>query len=74
MTALSTPVPTDPAAHAGAATVGTDERATALSVRDVYKVFGRRPVEAIRRLEQGASRDDVQRGGSSAVIDASFAV
>ncbi len=74
MTALSTPVPTEPAAHAGAATVGTDERATALSVRDVYKVFGRRPVEAIRRLEQGASRDDVKPLGTAAVIDASFDV
>ncbi len=71
MTALSTPVPTDPAAHAGAAPVGTDDRATALSVRDVYKVFGRRPVEAIRRLEQGASRDDVKPLGTAerAVFD-----
>ncbi len=74
MTALSTPVPTDPAAHSGAAPVGTDDRATALSVRDVYKVFGRRPVEAIRRLEQGASRDDVKPLGTAAVIDASFDV
>ncbi|MFF2831629.1 glycine betaine/L-proline ABC transporter ATP-binding protein [Cellulosimicrobium cellulans] len=46
----------------------------AVSVRDVYKVFGRRPVEAIRRLEQGASRDDVKSLGTAAVIDASFEV
>lgn len=46
----------------------------AVSVRDVYKVFGRRPVEAIRRLEQGASRDDVKALGTAAVIDASFEV
>ena len=46
----------------------------AVSVRDVYKVFGRRPVEAIRRLEQGASRDDVKALGTAAVIDASFDV
>ncbi len=46
----------------------------AVSVRDVYKVFGRRPVEAVRRLEQGASRDDVKALGTAAVIDASFDV
>ncbi|MBN0040986.1 glycine betaine/L-proline ABC transporter ATP-binding protein [Cellulosimicrobium cellulans] len=46
----------------------------AVSVRDVYKVFGRRPVEAIRRLEQGASRDDVKALGTAAVIDATFEV
>ncbi|WP_426309283.1 quaternary amine ABC transporter ATP-binding protein [Cellulosimicrobium sp. E-16] len=46
----------------------------AVSVRDVYKVFGRRPVEAIRRLEQGAARDDVKALGTAAVIDASFEV
>ncbi|MCO7274324.1 quaternary amine ABC transporter ATP-binding protein [Cellulosimicrobium cellulans] len=56
--APSTPPPTD----------------VAVSVRDVYKVFGRRPVEAIRRLEQGAARDDVKALGTAAVIDASFDV
>jgi glycine betaine/proline transport system ATP-binding protein len=62
------------------ATVDPTARATppstdvAVSVRDVYKVFGRRPVEAIRRLEQGASRDDVKPLGTAAVIDASFDV
>lgn len=53
---------------------GTTAADVAVSVRDVYKVFGRRPVEAIRRLEQGASRDDVKSLGTAAVIDASFDV
>nr|WP_245534384.1 glycine betaine/L-proline ABC transporter ATP-binding protein [Xylanimonas cellulosilytica] len=46
----------------------------AVSVRNVYKVFGHRSAEAIRRLEQGASRDDVKSLGTAAVIDASFDV
>jgi glycine betaine/proline transport system ATP-binding protein len=46
----------------------------AVSVRGVYKVFGRRPAEAVRRLEQGASRDEVKGLGTAAVIDASFDV
>ncbi len=45
---------------------------SAIRVENVYKVFGRKPAEAVRRLEQGASRDDVP--GTAAVIDASFDV
>lgn len=46
----------------------------AISVANVYKVFGRRSKEALRRLKTGASRDDVQQLGTAAVIDASFDV
>ncbi|WP_430591396.1 quaternary amine ABC transporter ATP-binding protein [Humidisolicoccus flavus] len=46
----------------------------AIEASNVYKVFGRRPAEAVRRLERGESRDDVQRDGTAAVIDASFTV
>jgi len=68
--------PPDTAGTAPGPTAGTTPGPSdvAVSVRDVYKVFGRRPVEAIRRLEQGASRDDVKSLGTAAVIDASFDV
>jgi len=46
----------------------------ALRVENVYKVFGRRPQEAVRRIEAGASRDEVSALGTAAVIDASFEV
>ncbi|MFJ3385776.1 MULTISPECIES: glycine betaine/L-proline ABC transporter ATP-binding protein [unclassified Curtobacterium] len=46
----------------------------AVRVRDVTKVFGRKPAEAVRRIAAGASRDDVRELGSAAVIDASFDV
>ncbi|KIP53621.1 glycine/betaine ABC transporter ATPase [Leucobacter komagatae] len=46
----------------------------ALSVDHAYKVFGRRPKEAVKRLQAGASRDDVKQHGTAAVIDASFDV
>ncbi|GII99328.1 glycine/betaine ABC transporter ATP-binding protein [Sediminihabitans luteus] len=45
-----------------------------MSVENVYKVFGRRPVKAVQRLTEGASRDDVKNLGTAAVIDASFEV
>ncbi len=47
---------------------------TIVRVQSVYKVFGRRPAEAVRQLEAGASRDDVAPLGTAAVIDASFEV
>ncbi|WP_083259809.1 quaternary amine ABC transporter ATP-binding protein [Cellulosimicrobium cellulans] len=74
MTALSTSPPADTAEPTGADGAGSTGRGTALSVRDVYKVFGRRPLDAVRRLEQGATRDDVKPLGTAAVIDASFEV
>jgi len=52
----------------------TPATAPAVRVRDITKVFGRRPAEAVRRLAAGASRDDVREFGSAAVIDASFDV
>ena len=47
---------------------------TAIRVENVYKVFGRRPQEAVRRLREGAPREDVKQHGTAAVIDASFEV
>lgn len=47
-----------------------------ISVRahKLYKVFGRRPHEAVKELQAGASRADVLAHGSAAVIDATFEV
>jgi glycine betaine/proline transport system ATP-binding protein len=42
---------------------------TGLRVEGVYKVFGRRPAEAVKRLRDGASREDVRPWGTAAVID-----
>jgi len=47
---------------------------TALRAEGVFKVFGRRPQEAVRRLRDGATRDDVKSLGTAAVIDTSFEV
>jgi glycine betaine/proline transport system ATP-binding protein len=41
----------------------------------LYKVFGRRPDEAVRKLESGSGRDELRgEGTTAAVIDASFTV
>ncbi|MGV9314494.1 quaternary amine ABC transporter ATP-binding protein [Streptomyces sp. NPDC003691] len=46
-----------------------------LQAEHLYKVFGRRPDEAVRRLEDGATRDELRAGGvTAAVVDASFTV
>ncbi|TVL90463.1 glycine betaine/L-proline ABC transporter ATP-binding protein [Streptomyces sp. SAJ15] len=46
-----------------------------LRAERLYKVFGRRPEEAVRRLQDGADRDQLRNDGTTAaVIDASFAV
>ncbi|MCP3817179.1 glycine betaine/L-proline ABC transporter ATP-binding protein [Streptomyces sp. A3M-1-3] len=46
-----------------------------LQADHLYKVFGRRPDDAVRRLEAGAGRDELRgEGTTAAVIDASFSV
>ncbi|MCB5182219.1 quaternary amine ABC transporter ATP-binding protein [Streptomyces antimicrobicus] len=46
-----------------------------LQVEHVFKVFGPRPDEAVRRLQEGAERDALRADGTTAaVIDASFGV
>jgi glycine betaine/proline transport system ATP-binding protein len=46
-----------------------------LEAAGLYKVFGRRPDEALRRLREGADRDELRAEGiTAAVIDASFTV
>lgn len=50
------------------------DSALALQVSNVYKVFGRNPKEAVKRLKAGDTREGVQPLGTAAVIDASFDV
>lgn len=50
------------------------DSALALQVSNVYKVFGRNPREAVKRLKAGDTREGVQPLGTAAVIDASFEV
>ncbi|RDL04006.1 ABC transporter family protein [Streptomyces sp. HB202] len=46
-----------------------------LQAEHLYKVFGRRPDEAVRKLESGTGRDALRaEGTTAAVIDASFTV
>ena len=49
-------------------------RQNALSVRNVYKVFGKRPAEVIKRLKAGKKREELTALGTAAVIDACFEV
>jgi glycine betaine/proline transport system ATP-binding protein len=46
----------------------------AVSVRDVYKVFGPRPAQAVERLRAGTHRDELKKLGTAAVIGATFDV
>ncbi|MFJ6659083.1 glycine betaine/L-proline ABC transporter ATP-binding protein [Streptomyces sp. NPDC091377] len=46
-----------------------------LEAEHLYKVFGRRPVDTVRRLRDGADREELRADGTTAaVIDASFTV
>ncbi|TFC41736.1 glycine betaine/L-proline ABC transporter ATP-binding protein [Cryobacterium sp. TMT1-21] len=40
----------------------------------LYKAFGRRPHEVVKKMKAGSSRDEVSSLGTAAVIDASFEV
>lgn len=47
---------------------------SALRVTNAFKIFGRKPQEALKALKDGKSRKDVAALGTAAVIDASFEV
>lgn len=51
-----------------------DQRAIAVQASGLYRVFGKRPKEAVKRLRTGATRESVAALGTAAVIDASFEV
>src|SRR5690606_9942135 len=53
---------------------GENVTETALVARNLFKVFGKNPNQAVRRLKAGESRTDVLDAGTAAVIDASFEV
>jgi len=46
----------------------------ALEVRGLTRFFGRKPAEALQRLADGATREDVAHLGTAAVVDAEFDV
>ncbi|RLQ84671.1 quaternary amine ABC transporter ATP-binding protein [Mycetocola zhadangensis] len=48
--------------------------AVAVEVNNVYKVFGKKPRDVVKRLKAGASRGELTAQGTAAVIDASFEV
>lgn len=46
-----------------------------IEARNVYKIFGRRPLDGVKRLEAGRTREDLRElGQTAAVIDTSFDV
>ena len=46
-----------------------------IETNHIYKVFGRRPSEGVKRLKAGKTRDDLRKSGQTAsVIDTSFDV
>ncbi|MDO5492483.1 MAG: glycine betaine/L-proline ABC transporter ATP-binding protein [Nesterenkonia sp.] len=51
-----------------------DGDAPTLSVQHVFKAFGRRPQEIVRRVRSGEDRADLKALGTAAVIDATFDV
>lgn len=48
--------------------------APAVEAKNLFKVFGRNPKDAVRRLKAGETRTQVADVGTAAVIDASFSV
>ncbi len=46
----------------------------ALRAENIYKVFGRRSTEVVKKLQAGQTREELSRFGTAAVIDASFDV
>ncbi|GAB3273399.1 quaternary amine ABC transporter ATP-binding protein [Arthrobacter pigmenti] len=46
----------------------------ALKAENLFKVFGRRSAEVVKKLQDGQSREELNRLGTAAVIDASFEV
>ncbi|HET7414126.1 MAG TPA: betaine/proline/choline family ABC transporter ATP-binding protein [Arthrobacter sp.] len=46
----------------------------ALKAENLFKVFGRRSAEVVKKLQDGQSREELSRLGTAAVIDASFEV
>jgi glycine betaine/proline transport system ATP-binding protein len=56
------------------ATATAGDKTPAVRVENVYKIFGRKSEKAVKKLKDGASREDVKDLGTAAVIDATFDV
>jgi glycine betaine/proline transport system ATP-binding protein len=54
--------------------VSENNQVTAVSVQNVYKAFGKRPESIVKKLKDGATREELKSQGMAAVIDASFEV
>jgi glycine betaine/proline transport system ATP-binding protein len=52
----------------------SNSTATVVAAKNLYKVFGKRSKEAVKRLQSGGSREDIASLGTAAVIDVSFEV
>lgn len=52
----------------------TESSEPAVSVKNVYKAFGKRPQSIVKKLKGGATRAELKSQGTAAVIDASFDV
>src|SRR5215510_12679108 len=64
-----------PAGEAGRLGSTREVYVSRLEAEDLYKVFGRRPDEAVEQLRRGADREELRADGTTAaVIDASFTV
>ncbi|MEB4616298.1 quaternary amine ABC transporter ATP-binding protein [Leucobacter sp. M11] len=68
------PVHSQPSPPAGTEDTPGETRPIAVKASGLFRVFGKRPKEAVKRLRTGASREDVAPLGTAAVIDASFEV
>jgi glycine betaine/proline transport system ATP-binding protein len=55
-------------------TTRSAEPEIAVKADKLYKAFGRKPHEIVKKLQGGASRDELAHLGTAAVIDASFDV
>lgn len=54
--------------------MGSVNENIALKAENLFKVFGRRPADVVEKLQDGQSREELNRFGTAAVIDASFEV
>lgn len=54
--------------------VTEDSHVSAVRVQNVYKAFGKRPESIVKKIKEGATRDELKSQGMAAVIDASFEV
>ena len=62
------------AAPGAAEAIHVTSAVPAVEAKSLFKVFGRNPQQAVRRLRQGQTRAQVADDGTAAVIDASFTV